>query len=419
MIFKYDARFSRSTRDGSGRKNHLQCVKDYRDCSRFAAVGVSLQVERSFRNVGNLLRFFWYRVICIMNTIFKACENGDIATLKTFKKSQLECFNERGITPLFLAASRNRQEVVSALLEKGVDVNKRVSRKSFGKATPLHASCVNNNIEISHLLLSVGAAIEAKDTEGKTALASSCIYRNDSIVNLLCSKGANVNAQDRKGNTPLYYAICSKSLACCTILLAAGADPNVENKDGYSPLYRAAESAPVEIITYLLDKGALTQSSNKRDGTTPLMIAAINKRTDVVQLLLERGAILDWRSKCGGFATALFWACEYGNAECAKVLIQAGADCSLVDRHGRNALHSASQKGADGIVEILVERRELFCVDKNGNTPLHLAVNFARLGVVNLLLKAKVDAGIKNKGKQTAYDLAKGFPEVEALFTKT
>lgn len=45
--------------------------------------------------------------------------------------------------------------------------------------------------------------------------------------------------------------------------------------------------------------------------------------------------------------------------EAVEVLLLAGADPTLTDRHGNTVLHLAAQQEGDGMVEVLLRRREL------------------------------------------------------------
>ena len=55
-------------------------------------------------------------------------------------------------------------------------------------------------------LLDRGAAIDAKDREGKTALAKAAEADKLPLIRLLLERGANVNARAVDGSTPLFYA---------------------------------------------------------------------------------------------------------------------------------------------------------------------------------------------------------------------
>ena len=66
---------------------------------------------------------------------------------------------------------------------------------------------------------------------------------------------------------------------------------------------------------------------------TPLQRAVILKRTDhVVALLKVPGCLVDARNVCGD--TALMYACQAGELELAKLLLESGADPNLTPSSG-------------------------------------------------------------------------------------
>ena len=91
---------------------------------------------------------------------------AEIANLP--EENGLEARNEKGGTPLMLAAQDNSNpEVITALLKAGAEVNARVE----GGVTPLMiAAWHNSNPEVITALLKAGADAKAKDKSGKTAL---------------------------------------------------------------------------------------------------------------------------------------------------------------------------------------------------------------------------------------------------------
>ena len=70
-------------------------------------------------------------------------------------------------------------------------------------------------------LLDRGAAIDAKDREGKTALAKAAEADKLPLIKLLLERGANVNARAVDGSTPLFYAAEQDRGAAIALLLEA------------------------------------------------------------------------------------------------------------------------------------------------------------------------------------------------------
>ena len=97
-------------------------------------------------------------------------------------------------------------------------------------------------------LLDRGAAIDAKDREGKTALAKAAEADKLPLIRLLLERGANVNARAVDGSTPLFYAAEQDRGAVVALLLERGADPNLPGRKGVRPLAAAAFNGSTESV---------------------------------------------------------------------------------------------------------------------------------------------------------------------------
>jgi ankyrin repeat protein len=121
-------------------------------------------------------------------------------------------------------------------------------------------------------------------------------------------------------------------------LLALGADANVTTSSGFRVLYIAAVAAKGSdrIVQELLNAGAQVNHVQKLPGNYFERVSSVSEgaaRT-LATLLLEKGADPNGRTWGDGAAsTALAGACQYGNVQAAKELLQAGADPNLGDRN--------------------------------------------------------------------------------------
>lgn len=100
--------------------------------------------------------------------------------------------------------------------------------------------------------------------------------------------------------------------------------------------------------------------------------------------------------------TALEVACEKGNLEIAKTLLEAGADVNVAGHRGRTPLYGASMNGHLQVVKLILERQGSFEIkDIRGLTPLHAASSNGHLEVVKLLLDKGADITVANENGWT------------------
>lgn len=116
-------------------------------------------------------------------------------------------------------------------------------------------------VEMSELLISFGANIDAKGWHGRTALHEATILARADLVKFLLSKGADVHAKDDEGNTPLHLIyeeplVFGQHGLVVQYLLAAGADTKVKNNNGYTPVDIADSADDIEVTELLLSRPA-------------------------------------------------------------------------------------------------------------------------------------------------------------------
>ncbi len=92
--------------------------------------------------------------------------------------------------------------------------------------------------------------------------------------------------------------------------------------------------------------------------------------------------------------TPLILAVEFGNADCARLLIEAGADVNLCDKGTMTPLHVAARHGRSyykACTKLLIKAGANLEARYKGRTPLHEACLRGNAGQAELLLEAGAD----------------------------
>jgi hypothetical protein len=260
--------------------------------------------------------------------------------------------NRGGFTPLLYAAREGCVPCAKALLEGKADIN----RSDPDRTSPLLIAIMNFRFEMAQFLIKAGADVDKWDLYGQTPLYVAI----------------DMNTLPRGGRPDLPTEDHVSALDVAKELLAAGANPNIQLKlrppyrnyifdrggdqvlsTGATALMRAAKGGDIPAVKLLLEYKALVDLSNE-DGATPVMVAAG----------MGQGA----NPTRGRFKT------DAEGAECARLLLEAGANINGRARGQLTALHSAAMQGWDETLKLLVVKgAELEAPDAKGLTPIDYA----------------------------------------------
>ena len=203
-------------------------------------------------------------------------------------------------------------------------------------------------------------------------------------------------------------------------LVALGADPNYKNVELDFPLAAAAAGGYFEVVQYLLEQGADPDPFGKLGGHA-LIAAAYGGHERVVRLLVLSGADVNGFT-CFGITPlyAAVWRDPLSLA-IARYLLLHGADPNPVDEMGETPLTTAVARGEEAMARLLLA----YGADPNLNLldepyprgALHLAVDEGNLVLVQRLLKHGANPWLRDGDGKTAFDYARGRPELLKLLT--
>ncbi|XP_060224231.1 ankyrin repeat domain-containing protein 12 isoform X2 [Meriones unguiculatus] len=118
------------------------------------------------------------------------------------QKDKINKRNERGETPLHMAAIRGDVKQVKELISLGADVNV----KDFAGWTPLHEACNVGYYDVAKILIAAGADVNTQGLDDDTPLHDSASSGHRDIVKLLLRHGGNPFQANKHGERPVDMA---------------------------------------------------------------------------------------------------------------------------------------------------------------------------------------------------------------------
>lgn len=139
------------------------------------------------------------------------------------------------------------------LVEKNIAAKVNVHAKNDKGNTPLHIAAEKGHTEIARALMAVpGIDVNAKDDLDYTPLHLAAIYKHTELAKaLIAAPGIDVNAEDFQGTTPLHIAANKGHTELARALMATpGIDMNatITGGNGDTPLHEAAFTGHIETL---------------------------------------------------------------------------------------------------------------------------------------------------------------------------
>ncbi|WP_261836989.1 ankyrin repeat domain-containing protein [Vibrio ishigakensis] len=319
----------------------------------------------------------------------------------------------RNLTAIHLAVVNGDMEEVKKLLAEGADVN--ALDPLMGNA-PIHFAAQAHNLPMLKLLVENGAFVNLQSVRlGASPLMLAVWYRNiegveyllslpDTDTSLIAAFGMSAqdfndfgpNPEDKAAiadiaeinrlfderterinqqaatDSAIFSALVldtessdKQKLEKIKLLIESGSDVNAVSpvlkvgSDFHTALLVAARNGNYEIAKALLDAGADQTIPGNYMAAIPLHKAAYFGRADMLKLLSQYEGFDEVKDAMGpnnGY-TPLHDAIWHGHTEAAKVLIEAGADTSIVAYDGLTPKDLAQQFGYQDIVELIDEAK--------------------------------------------------------------
>ncbi|CAM9197954.1 unnamed protein product [Ectocarpus sp. 12 AP-2014] len=313
------------------------------------------------------------------------------------QSSKVADLDERGMwgnTPLIVATQYAHPDIALALIAGGANVTLENERQ----ATALHFSCAEGSVGVVSALLNRGANVDPSvatvhhpgvnggQTIPLTPLSAAATGGYTELVRLLVQHGVDINRRvapvgadgkerrssflgtDGIGGSALTAAARYGHTETCLLLVDSGANLLLEDWNSRTPLLHAILGGHEQTAMALLDgarsAGCVSQlvgaCSPETGGATssalvPLHAACDKGLQDFVRALVAAGAKVEEKDVAG--ATALLQACRKGRLECTRELLSKGADPLAEDSEGDTPVSAArsrrDQPGGEEILSLL------------------------------------------------------------------
>ena len=292
--------------------------------------------------------------------------------------------------PVADAAQRGDAEAVRTLLRQGADPN----AAQMDGLTALHWAALNNELDITQVLLYAGATVKPVTRVG--------------------------------GYTPLHLASRAGHDVIVRALLEAGADPDEYTTTGVTALHFAAEADAAEAVRALSEHGADVNAEDAFSSRSPLMFASVRNSLRAMQALLDAGADLSATTAVKDYVEIA----EQATAERAqRARVRKAAEEPDPDaeeeepRSGQQSRSAPAEEPTEPKLPKLLSSNEQIGL-QGGFTALHFAAREGHREAARLLLDAgavvnQVTAGDESSPMLVAvingnYDLAKDLLEAGA-----
>ncbi len=200
---------------------------------------------------------------------------------------------------------------------------------------------------------------------------------------LLIDKGININNQNFRGETPLIISCKNGYTELVEKLLNHGANIGLYDNNNKSALDYAEENKEI--------KNLLINSLSENVNDNLFYIVKNNLHDLLSTVKIEE---IDINQKNSDKETALVVACKNQSLECAKFLINFGADCYAVERlRGLNSLQIALYKKDIEMIKLFLKDKDLINKPegRNGYTPLSIASQIGSKELIKLLVENGAD----------------------------
>ena len=297
--------------------------------------------------------------------LMNAAENGTASVLKLLVESAsakkdeetkgryIDLVSNTGFTALIIASAHGHTSAIEYLLKEG---KADIHAMHETHVTPLMYAAASGHVEAMKLLLDVGKVdVNELHTNGGSALLEAATGGAGEAMKFLLERGAKPDLIDMDGVTPL-HAVTSKGNYEGTVALLEALKKimskeelikhiNLPSHSGGTAVMFAAAGGHPKCTKLMIDEGA---DVNAVATATPDYLEKLAK-------MIEEGTVDPNEDPHVDGVTGVHVAAEEGHLECVKLLIDAGADVTVLDDEERSPLLLAIKGNYGEVASALIK----------------------------------------------------------------
>ncbi|KAA0724150.1 Ankyrin repeat domain-containing protein 27 [Triplophysa tibetana] len=321
--------------------------------------------------------------------------------------------DDRGYTPLHIAAICGQSALIDFLVLKGAAVN----ATDYHALTPLHLSCQKGFQGVTLLLLHYKANTDAQDINGNTALHLACMYGHEDCVKALVYfdlHACRLNVQNDKGDSPLHIAARWGYEGIMEVLLENGASTLIHNKAKETPLHCALNSKILSLLERRhndskMESGFESPSGSPQPSDCSSRRSSVSTMSSLEITIPETERIKHreieklLRAVADGDVQMLRYLLEWVDEEPEEEEVEVSAKTELCHPLCQCADCEPTQKKIAGVQQggVGVNSRSV-----DGFTPLHVAALHGHTALVSLLTRHGANINARNNQSATPLHLA-------------
>lgn len=300
------------------------------------------------------------------NALQIAITGNNIAVAEWLAENEICDVNHHNVfgkTPINAAIDSSDIDILKTLVEHGAKI-KRVKYLQ----DPVLQTVIIGNVDAAKYFGSLGIKYNFIMNDGKNMIHVASENAQKDIVPFLVESGCDINATDKENNTPLLISIEHDNSDLAKALIENGASVEKKNSDGQTPIYYAISKFSNATFQAIMDNKANIEATDKKN-RTPFLFAYEVDNLEAAKRLIKAGSSFPKQH--------LLTAVKDQKRQYLPLLLEAGADISVTDNAGQNALHVASSMSDGNSLELFLgidnAKNIVNTKDKEGSTPLILA----------------------------------------------